>query len=315
MENESIVDDCARELTDEEKLKLMKDSNFVSEFKQLKLEKEAQKNWDLFYKRNTTNFFKDRHWTTREFEELCGDTSQTPTDRKILLEVGCGVGNFLFPLLKENTNIFIYACDFSLRAVNFVKENQLYDEKRCFAFNCDITKQELDEFVKEPVDFVSLVFVLSALHPDTFIQALKNIYKVLRPGGTLLFRDYGIYDAAMLRFKPGHKLMENFYVRQDGTRAYYFSKEMVNRVFTESGFVVETNNYVHRRTVNLKEDDFQVMCLVSSSHAISKNYFTIFRFSDEVQILSLDSSSQAISKFSDYCIFRFMSVNEDDADV
>lgn len=42
----------------------------VSHFKQMKLEKEAQKNWDLFYKRNTTNFFKDRHWTTREFEEL-----------------------------------------------------------------------------------------------------------------------------------------------------------------------------------------------------------------------------------------------------
>lgn len=42
----------------------------VSDFKQIKLEKEAQKNWDLFYKRNSTNFFKDRHWTSREFEEL-----------------------------------------------------------------------------------------------------------------------------------------------------------------------------------------------------------------------------------------------------
>lgn len=42
----------------------------VSAFKQGQLEKEAQKNWDLFYKRNSTNFFKDRHWTSREFEEL-----------------------------------------------------------------------------------------------------------------------------------------------------------------------------------------------------------------------------------------------------
>ncbi|GAB6033758.1 Methyltransferase-like protein 6 [Chamberlinius hualienensis] len=32
--------------------------------------------------------------------------------------------------------------------------------------------------------------------------------------------------------------MENFYVRQDGTKAYYFSKEMVNRVFTESGYLL-----------------------------------------------------------------------------
>ena len=46
--------------------KLKDNRNVVSDFKQNKLEKEAQKNWDLFYKRNTTNVFKDRHWTTAE---------------------------------------------------------------------------------------------------------------------------------------------------------------------------------------------------------------------------------------------------------
>ena len=40
----------------------------------------------------------------------------------------------------------------------------------------------------------------------------------------MLLRDYGIYDHAMLRFAPGHKISKNFYVRQDGTRAYYFSE-------------------------------------------------------------------------------------------
>ena len=61
-----------RELSEEEKLKLEADKSLVSDFKQMKLEKEAKKNWDLFYKRNTTKFFKDRHWTKREFEELSG---------------------------------------------------------------------------------------------------------------------------------------------------------------------------------------------------------------------------------------------------
>ena len=62
----------ARGLTDNELEKLEKDKVTLTEFKRTKLEKEAQKNWDLFYKRNTTKFFKDRHWTTREFQELCG---------------------------------------------------------------------------------------------------------------------------------------------------------------------------------------------------------------------------------------------------
>ncbi|KAA8591947.1 hypothetical protein FQN60_017321, partial [Etheostoma spectabile] len=59
----------------------------VSDFKRRKLEKEAQKNWDLL----------------------------------VLLEAGCGVGNCIFPLLEEDLNMFVYACDFSPRAVEFVK--------------------------------------------------------------------------------------------------------------------------------------------------------------------------------------------------
>ena len=66
----SKVTQTLRELTCEEKEALEKDTRVVTEFKQKKFEADAQKNWDLFYKRNTTKFFKDRHWTKREFTEL-----------------------------------------------------------------------------------------------------------------------------------------------------------------------------------------------------------------------------------------------------
>jgi 2-polyprenyl-3-methyl-5-hydroxy-6-metoxy-1,4-benzoquinol methylase len=39
----------------------------------------------------------------------------------MMLEVGCGVGNFIWPLLQEDESLFFYACDFSPRAVQFVK--------------------------------------------------------------------------------------------------------------------------------------------------------------------------------------------------
>ncbi|XP_052589612.1 tRNA N(3)-methylcytidine methyltransferase METTL6 isoform X6 [Peromyscus californicus insignis] len=189
----------ARVLSSEEEEKLQRDQALVSDFKQQKLEKEAQKNWDLFYKRNSTNFFKDRHWTTREFEEL-RSCREYEGQKLTLLEAGCGVGNCLFPLLEEDLNIFAYACDFSPRAVDYVK--------------------------------------------------------VLKPGRSVLFRDYGLHDHAMLRFKAGSKLGENFYVRQDGTRSYFFTDEFLAQLFVDAGYEEVANEYVFRETVNKKEGLF-----------------------------------------------------------
>ena len=120
----------ARELTQEEREGLERDCVLLGEFKRNKLEQEAKKNWDLFYKRNNTHFFKDRHWITREFPELlstppeaeqCQEGRRGQTRRRVLLEAGCGVGNTVFPLMEESDNLFVYACDFSPRAVDLLK--------------------------------------------------------------------------------------------------------------------------------------------------------------------------------------------------
>ncbi|XP_065896657.1 tRNA N(3)-methylcytidine methyltransferase METTL6-like [Dysidea avara] len=241
-------DECSRILTPEEVDRLHRDIQLVSDFKRNKLEAEAKRNWDLFYKRNQTNFFKDRHWITREFPELLQDT-----ETRHLLEAGCGVGNTVFPLLEETT-LFIYACDFSPRAVDFVKSHKLYDETRMRVFQCDLTQDDLSDHIPaDTLDIVLLFFVLSAISPDKMTSVVTNIYKVLRPGGLVLVRDYGLYDHAMLRFAPGHKISENFYVRQDGTRAYYFSEDKLAELFTVAGYQVIENKYIHKETTNIKE--------------------------------------------------------------
>ncbi|KAJ2751578.1 hypothetical protein GGI19_004397 [Coemansia pectinata] len=234
---------------------LSADNSLVPEFWQKKYKDEAGRNWDKFYNRNSTNFFKDRNWTDREFEELRpGHTfsEQNP----VLLEIGCGVGNFVWPILKRNPDISVYACDFSPRAVDFVKANELYSEDRCRAFVCDITKDRLaDTIPPHSVDIVSAIYVFSALPPEKQADAVSNILEILKPGGRILFRDYGIYDLAQLRFKSGHKLENNLYVRQDGTLSYYFSTERLRELFVQHGGLVELENeYVVKRLVNVKRE-------------------------------------------------------------
>lgn len=270
-----VVTDAAKVLTDAEKAKLEEQNKrMVTPFQAQKLEQDARKHWDLFYKRNETRFFKDRHWTTREFSELLsGDAtsgsepsgvensseavaSPEPTT-KTLFEVGCGVGNLIFPLIEDgHRDYFIYACDLSPRAVELVRKHNLYDERYMKAFPCDITAVDdvFETLAPGSLDIVTLIFVLSAIHPDKFPVTLANIFRLLKPGGVVLFRDYGLYDMAQLRFKPGHKIADNFYMRQDGTRSYYFAETEVTELFRRAGFTVVVNSYIHRRTINPKEN-------------------------------------------------------------
>ncbi|XP_058059173.1 tRNA N(3)-methylcytidine methyltransferase METTL6 isoform X1 [Anopheles bellator] len=265
-----VVTDRTKVLTDVERGQLEEQNKrMVTPFQAQKLEHEARKHWDLFYKRNDTRFFKDRHWTTREFSELLSENPAVPgtladgtrrndaeNQQKTLLEVGCGVGNLIFPLIEDgHRDYFIYACDLSPRAVELVRKHNLYDERYMRAFPCDITTPEVFGTVTEhSLDIVTLIFVLSAIHPEKLPAVVANIFRLIKPGGMVLFRDYGRYDMAQLRFKAGHKIGENFYVRQDGTRSYYFAEDEVATLFRQAGFAVLLNSYIHRRTINAKEN-------------------------------------------------------------
>ena len=78
----------------------------------------------------------------------------------------------------------------------------------------------------------------------------RKLARALRPGGQLIFRDYGRYDLAQLRFKKGRRLDENFYARADGTLCYYFTPDDVRKLFVEEGLDQLSCDFIFRTQLN-----------------------------------------------------------------
>ncbi|KAM7068949.1 serine/threonine-protein kinase tousled-like 2 isoform 6-T7 [Molossus nigricans] len=181
--------------------------------------------------------------------EICTDEFPGSLATYRILEVGCGVGNTVFPILQTNNDprLFVYCCDFSSTAIQLVQTNSAYDSSRCFAFVHDLCDEDKPYPIpRDSLDIIILIFVLSAIVPDKMQKAINRLSRLLKPGGMMLLRDYGRHDMAQLRFKKGQCLSENFYVRGDGTRVYFFTQDELDTLFTTAG-LEKVQNLVDRR--------------------------------------------------------------------
>ncbi|KAJ7580195.1 S-adenosyl-L-methionine-dependent methyltransferase [Mycena floridula] len=203
----------------------------------VKYNEKPAKHWDNFYKANANNFFRDRKWLHNEFPELVS-AAQPGAGPQTIAEIGCGAGNSVFPMLTSNLNpeLRLLAYDYSSHAVKLVQSNPLYASPPVGSIEAavwDLSSETLPPGLDvATVDIVVLVFVLSALHPNEWQMAINNVHKILKPGGLVVFRDYGRHDLTQLRFKTGRLLEENFYIRGDKTRVYFFDLGELSLMFT-----------------------------------------------------------------------------------
>ncbi|KAL8427849.1 hypothetical protein Efla_005815 [Eimeria flavescens] len=324
---------------------LLKNDNEMAEREKTQLLENAVRHWDLFYKRNIDHFFKDRAWLPKELPEIAAACKESEEKGQgqgpLLIDVGCGVGNALLPLLIANPRLQGTAFDCSPRAVGMLRErwaaasrghkggsskpeddltleSNAHESPSVVIIPCpgsnayteevytqrstgvgearqptvaprkpaaaaaaaavakgkalvyryplgqlrtvaafDITAGAIPEEIaaKGSGDFVLLIFVFSALHPQHHSVTAKRCAELLKPGGMVLFRDYGRFDMAQLRFaeqrKP--KVEQNLYARYDGTLAYYFLKEEVEELFCKgAGLEVVESRYCMREMLNRK---------------------------------------------------------------
>ncbi|KAF9646321.1 methyltransferase [Thelephora ganbajun] len=229
----------------------------VSEEEKAKINAKPSRNWDNFYKNNANNFFRDRNWCIQsnlsvsprinwlalpcrlsiEFPEAVAATTADAGPMTVA-EIGCGAGNTVFPLLAMNKNphLSLRAYDYSPHAVKLVQRNPAYESPPMGDIKAgvwDLSSDQLPgDLEPESVDIAVFIFVLSALHPNEWFNAMKNVHRMLKPGGLLLLRDYGRHDLAQLRFKTKRLLEDNFYIRGDKTRVYFFETDELALLFS-----------------------------------------------------------------------------------
>ena len=262
------------------KRRLQAQGDPLPEFWREKYIKKANTFWHAFYKRNTDKFYKDRHYLTTEFPEI--------TTANTILEVGCGVGNAVLPLLSEFDTLVVHAVDFAESAIAMLRMHPLAltiapppaaasspsssssspsssssastsppspsfppppSSPRLLPSVCDVCTQSLP-VPDGSVDLVLCMFVLSAIAPRTHPLVLAKLAAALKPGGRLCFRDYGRLDEAQLRFKKGSLLADNMYVRADGTISYFFALEEIDDLARQAGMEVQRSRVVRRQMQN-----------------------------------------------------------------
>lgn len=140
-----------------------------------KYESDADQYWDAFYDIHQNKFFKDRHWLFTEFSELklTPQNADSASSEELIniFEIGCGVGNTIFPIIKHNDSkhLRIFGCDFSAKAIDILRTHDEFDAERCQVFVLDATVENWQDSVPFPensADIIVMIFVLSAIHPD-----------------------------------------------------------------------------------------------------------------------------------------------------
>lgn len=145
-----------------------------------------------------------------------------------------------------------------------------------------------ENLAPQSVDILTAIFVLSALHPLEWQQAMINIHAALRPGGLLCIRDYGRHDLAQLRMKK-ERLLDpdwgNLYIRGDGTRVWFFSKEDLEALVgrDEQGLGQYVQGLKGRQEVQRSLDD---LAAEDDGRDAEKGRFEITQMSEDRRLVS-----------------------------
>lgn len=228
--------------------------------------------WDAAYDQAGRSY-RDRHLLRGAFPELMPASVRAAPDAhiaplsasaqssigtdQVVLDVGCGHGAGLWPVLRANPRLFGLAFDFSARAVALAQAHPECVPDRARVFRADIADWDSfgEQLPEGGVQFALALWTLSALDGARQTLAAGNIARTLMPVGLLCVRDYAQGDMREQRFEMRGALVEkadagNVFRRGDGTIAAFFSVDGLCAVMERAGLVRVRAEVVEREVRN-----------------------------------------------------------------
>ncbi len=171
------------------------------------------KAWDTEYRQ------QGRLWS--------GKQTDVPQLQKgaMALELGCGDGKTLSALAKQDCDLV--GIDISPAALRIARSALTRDGQSAQLLQGDVTALPFDD---EAFDAVVAYHVLDHVYHEDREAASEEIFRVLRPGGTLFFRGFSRED---LRSKKGEQVEEATVLRGNGILYHYFKIDEVQGLFNE----------------------------------------------------------------------------------
>jgi len=165
---------------------------------------------------------EDSHWWYRALRRHVVDSIHPPTPEFSLLDAGCGSGGMLGWMRERFPQASLTGLDLNQHALRLTEERTTGAR----LVHGSVDRMPLDE---AEFDFVTALDVLYHRDVDDG-AALREIHRVLRPGGTL------IVNVAAFEFLRGsHDVATN--------TARRYTRPKLGKLLKDSGFTVETLTY------------------------------------------------------------------------
>lgn len=177
--------------------------------------KSQEKIWDLEYKKNNNIWKKEVPNLPNIFKN------------KTILELGVGNGKTLYSILIQKPKKVI-AADFSSEALNISKI--IFEKERNVRF---VKASALSLPIEDNFfDIVVCRYILNNLKKKEREKAVKEMHRVLKKDGKIIFEDFSKEDFRYLSKNKPVLVEKNTIIKENGMICHFFEKEELDILFS-----------------------------------------------------------------------------------